>query len=136
MPLSQNVEGVQLPTIYSDVNTRFSLNGRSELLTNYQDIRNSILNILNTQIGTRPWLRTYGSNIRRLLFDPVSPATARAIKLDTFQSIEAWEPRVQMDFHQTAITPMTRGAGYNANIYYYVPELEYMDNLMVNLNQA
>ena len=135
MPISQNIVGTSLPIIYSDVNTRFSLNGKSELLTNYDDIKNSILNIMGTLVGTRPWWRPYGSNIPRLLFNPCNEDTAESIRLDIFQSISQWEPRVEMDYHKSFVVPLSNKAGYNANVAYFVPELEFLDTLMVNLTR-
>jgi phage baseplate assembly protein W len=59
-------------------------------------IRNSLTNIFNTIPGQRRLLPTFGLDLRRYLFDPVSKDRADTISRDIYSNIIQWEPRVRI----------------------------------------
>lgn len=60
-------------------------------------IMNSLNNIFKTVPGERFLVPTFGANLRRYLFDPVSVYVADAIGDEILRAIELWEPRVTVD---------------------------------------
>jgi phage baseplate assembly protein W len=60
-------------------------------------IMNSLNNIFKTVPGERFLVPTFGANLRRYLFEPVSQPIANQIGSEILRAIEAWEPRVTVD---------------------------------------
>lgn len=60
-------------------------------------IMNSLNNIFKTIPGERFLVPTFGANLRRYLFDPVSEPIASQIGSEILRAIELWEPRVTVD---------------------------------------
>lgn len=109
--------------MYSDINTNYSNNGLPLVLTDESDIQNSILNILNTELGSRPWLRAYGVGIEYYLFAPVTAANAHAIRALIVQALTRWEPRITVLVSATTVTPNTNRDGYSIVVHYEMPNL-------------
>lgn len=63
---------------------------------NLNAIRNSISNLFNTSPGERYLLPTYGLDLRRYLFSPITEMRGLAIGRDIYRAIEVWEPRVKV----------------------------------------
>ena len=59
-------------------------------------IRQSIADILLTQIGTRIARRTYGSLIFEFIDQPINHAILLQLSAATVMAIKLWEPRVQV----------------------------------------
>ena len=60
-------------------------------------IMNSLTNIFSTTPGERFLVPTFGANLRRFLFQPISKAVANQIGSEIVRAIELWEPRVSVD---------------------------------------
>ena len=60
-------------------------------------IRNSIVNIFNTPPGERFLIPEFGINLKRYLFEAVSDDTAQLIGRTILNTIERWEPRVNVE---------------------------------------
>lgn len=56
-------------------------------------LRQSILDILTTPVGTRVMRRSYGSNLFRLVDAPLNEETKLKIFAATAEAITTWEPR-------------------------------------------
>lgn len=80
--------------IYSDVNLDLGSTSSYELLYNEQAVVRSILNILGTNKGTRPFRRNFGASLLEILFDPLDEITAKRLRLRLMQDILQYEPRV------------------------------------------
>ena len=52
--------------------------------------------ILTTPIGSRVMRREFGSNLPRLIGEPLNPSTLTAIYAATNEAIATWEPRVEV----------------------------------------
>lgn len=59
-------------------------------------VKQSVLNILRTNRGERPFLPSFGSNIRAYLFENVDAVTAALIEEDITFSLANFEPRVRI----------------------------------------
>jgi phage baseplate assembly protein W len=60
------------------------------------DIEMSIKRILTTRLGERVMLPTYGSNLWKYLFEPLTPMNKDRIKSCVINSLALWEPRIQL----------------------------------------
>jgi phage baseplate assembly protein W len=70
-------------------------------------IKNSIINIFNTNPGERFLIPEFGINLKRYLFKSVTDDTARSIGETILAGLERWEPRIRID----NITVMARNVG-------------------------
>jgi phage baseplate assembly protein W len=60
-------------------------------------IVNSLNNIFKTVPGERFLVPTFGANLRKYLFEPVSTSIGNRIGAEILRAIEKWEPRVTVD---------------------------------------
>ena len=92
--LHLDIEESSIPTSFT--NTR--LKGK-DITVDYDvdAIMNSLNNIFKTVPGERFLVPTFGANLRRYLFDPVTKAIANQIGSEVVRAIESWEPRVTVD---------------------------------------
>lgn len=73
--------------------------------TDIEIIRASLRNILNTTPGERPE-SAFGSNLRRLLFEPDSPFLREQIQ-EEISNIIRWEPRIYIISIRYSFQPRT-----------------------------
>lgn len=59
-------------------------------------IRQSIIDILTTSLGTRLMRRTYGSVIPSLIDQPISPAIRMRLISGAVMAVLTWEPRIKI----------------------------------------
>ncbi|MGI0120288.1 GPW/gp25 family protein [Zooshikella sp. RANM57] len=59
-------------------------------------LRQSVLNILTTPIGSRVYRRDYGSNIFSLIDQPTNEAWAVDVYAATAEALARWEPRIKV----------------------------------------
>lgn len=59
-------------------------------------IINAIKNLLLTNHYERPFQPHLGSNIRKLLFEPLDPLVARSLEIEIRSVLQNFEPRVQI----------------------------------------
>ncbi|MDH5179226.1 MAG: GPW/gp25 family protein [Gammaproteobacteria bacterium] len=62
-----------------------------------ENIRESIRIILTTEPGERLMLPNFGAGLKQFLFEPNTITTHRLIEEKIRQSIELWEPRINLD---------------------------------------
>lgn len=103
-----------------DVNSRYSQNKNPLLVTNVRAINNSLFNLFQCPIGSRGRIMqpTYGTFIYQLLQEPIDQITAQKIRASLIQSIERWEPRIQLDYAHTFILPDMARVGYKVQVKY------------------
>ncbi len=68
-----------------------------KLLSGTDHIRQSIVDILTTPLGTRVVLPEYGSKLFDLVDNPTDPSLAMRIIMESAGAIARWEPRVRID---------------------------------------
>lgn len=68
-----------------------------KLLSGTDHIRQSIVDILTTPLGTRVMLPEYGSKLFDLADNPTDPSLAMRIIMESAGAIARWEPRVRID---------------------------------------
>ena len=84
---------------YSDFQTNFTIHPIKKDLTrliNEDAVKRSIKNILLTNYYERRFRPRFGANIRKYLFDNITPLTIRAIESDITNAIGIYEPRANI----------------------------------------
>lgn len=119
--------------IFIDVNMNFGQNSYPELLYDEDAIRNSLLNILTTPIGSRAFVPEYGSRLYKFLQEPIDPVTSVQIEELLIQAIIKWEPRVQVIRSKTKVTPSSNG--FDILLTYYILPSKRVSNFEVNVVQ-
>ena len=88
---------VSTATIHKDLDLHFDANpitGDVPTLTDIRAIKQSVINILRTNHGERPFKPKFGANLRSFLFEPIDNITAVLCANQVKDSIINWEPRV------------------------------------------
>lgn len=85
--------------LYADFNTAFDVHPNKldlVLSTNEDAVKRSIRNLLLTNRGEKLFNPTYGSDVRGLLFENISPQTESAMREYIELSIQNFEPRANL----------------------------------------
>ena len=107
-----------LNNIYSDIDFTFTKRpvvADVALSYDIQAVTRSIRNLLSTNHYERPFNPDLGSNIGNLLFEPISPLTANAIKNEIAVTIKNYEPRATV--HDIQVSSQPDKNAYNVFIY-------------------
>jgi len=91
--------------VYSDIDPRLELDARGgiRILTNADAVIASVENIVGTAMGERPWLITFASRLKNLLFEPNDPLLIQQASQELITVIGEWDnrPIIQsVDFFQ------------------------------------
>lgn len=71
--------------------------GDIKRITDYDSVKASIKNILQTSKGTRRMLPDFGANLEQFLFEPMDSITSRRIGAIILEELTAWEPRIVIE---------------------------------------
>nr|QMP82973.1 MAG: hypothetical protein [Caudoviricetes sp.] len=83
--------------LYSDLDLMFKIHPvRKDLVrsTNEQAIIRSVKNLVLTSHYERPFQAEIGSNVRKMLFEPITSMTANYLQKEIYDVIRTYEPRV------------------------------------------
>ena len=84
---------------YKDLDFSFKQNPNTNdvgIKTNNASISQSVLNILRTNHGERPFNYKFGANLRRYLFENMTRVTAASMTTSIETSLKNWEPRIEV----------------------------------------
>ena len=85
--------------IFKDINlslARHPITGDIASLTNVEAVKRSVRNLINTNFYERPFHPEIGSNVRSVLFEPVSPVVAAVLERHVKDVVENFEPRAEL----------------------------------------
>ena len=85
--------------VFSDLNLNFvahPLTGDITKLTNIEAVKRSVRNLINTNFYERPFHPEIGSDVRAVLFEPVSPIVESVLSRHVQDVIANFEPRVEL----------------------------------------
>jgi phage baseplate assembly protein W len=97
-----------LQKVYSDLDLTFNrLPGTNDVAMRYDDqaVIASVRNLLLTNFYERPFQPNLGSNIEKLLFEPVNDLTSNILENEIRNVINNHEPRVSIDLLQITSNP-------------------------------
>ena len=115
MPVQRRSQG------FLDLSASFQNNPLSnDLITlkNENAIARSVRNLILTTQGERPFQPVLGSNVNNLLFDNMDKLTAAALKEEIRNTIENYEPRVEIE--EIVVDPNFDNNEFNVTIQYYI----------------
>jgi len=90
---------VSTSTLHKDLDFHFDINPITNdvpVVVDVKAIKQSVLNILLTNHGERPFKPTFGANLRSYLFEPIDNVTIVLIANQIKEAITNWEPRVRV----------------------------------------
>lgn len=106
---------------FKDIAINFAQNPFTDDISsvaNDNAIKQSVKNLILTSPGEKPFQPLVGSRVTSLLFEPLDPFTADAIKEEIINTINQYEPRVRLT--QVDVTPIYEGNKLNVSIEYQV----------------
>ena len=66
-------------------------------ISDLEHVKQSIIDILSTPIGSRVLCREYGSNLYKLLDEPVNQYLYSKIYAAVAEALQKWEPRISVE---------------------------------------
>lgn len=104
------------------------------VLSNDAAVKESIINLLSTNIGARIMNPLYGVNIEKYLFEPFDDITSNSIKYEIQNGIERFEDRVTDLLIE--IIPNEMMLSYEVNIDYTVVYTNTSDTIQLKFNKV
>lgn len=107
--------------IFTDLDLAFTKHPITKdvsLKTKENAIIQSMKNLLLTNYNERLFNPKLGSNIRKLLFEPIDAITASILNTEVQNAITNFEPRVYID--EVQVIPNEMEDGYNVTLKFYV----------------
>lgn len=106
---------------YKDLDLNFGRNvvtNDVNKLTDVEAVKRSVRNLINTSHFERPFHPEIGSNVRAMLFEPMTPLTALNLQRKVQEVLVNFEPRIRLV--QIAARPDIDRNSYDLSIYFYV----------------
>lgn len=99
--MATTLASVDIPTLRSfrDLDLNFTNHPIRKDVTSYSNeyaIINSVKNLIFTQHYERPFQPLLGSNLRRMLFEPIDAITAAQIEREITEVVRNFEPRADI----------------------------------------
>lgn len=107
--------------IYSDLDLNFGRNTVTNdvnKLTDVEAVKRSVRNLINTSHFERPFHPEIGSDVRRMLFEPMTPLTALNLQRKVNEVLANFEPRIKLV--QVLARPDIDRNSYHLTIMFYV----------------
>src|SRR5210317_152469 len=107
--------------IYKDLDLNFGRNTVTNdvnKLTDVEAVKRSVRNLINTSHFERPFHPEIGSNVRALLFEPMTPLTALNLQRKIEEVLNNFEPRIKLV--QILAEPDIDRNRYAVSISFYV----------------
>ena len=87
------------PATYKDLDFTFKQNPNTNdvsIKKNNEAVKQSVLNILRTNHGERPFNYNFGANLRAYLFENMTQITAAQMSTSINTALANWEPRLEV----------------------------------------
>ena len=114
----------KLNKVYRDLDLKFQPQpGSRDVSISYdeQAVIRSIKNLLSTRPFERPFQPTLGSQVEKLLFEPISPLTASLLEEEISRTIENYEPRATISGISVSTYPDQNA--YQVSLFLYIGNL-------------
>ena len=115
---------------FDDLNIALPLNPFTKdiySVKNENAIKQSIKNLVLTIPGEKPFQPLVGSQVNRLLFEPMDAFTADAIKDEIINTIKQHEPRVNLT--KVEVLPVFEQNKINVSVEYRIIGLPVVENI-------
>ena len=107
--------------IYKDLDLNFGRNvvtNDVNKLTDVEAVKRSVRNLINTNHYERPFHPEIGSDVRAMLFEPMTPLTALNLQRKIEEVLNNFEPRIKLV--QILANPDIDRNRYQVSISFYV----------------
>ena len=107
--------------IYKDLDLDFGRNPITDdvnRLTDVEAVKRSVRNLINTNHYERPFHPEIGSDVRAMLFEPMTPLNALNLQRKVAEVLNNFEPRI--DLQQVLANPNIDNNSYELKIMFYV----------------
>ncbi len=99
-----------------------------EMVSDDEDIRQSLFILLSTKPGERVMLPTFGCNLQAMVFDTINPATISYLQSVIEEAILAFEPRITLE--SLDLEPEEEEGIININIEYLIRKTNTRSNMV------
>lgn len=106
---------------FTDLDLNFGIHPiRKDIVTHKNEyaIINAVKNLILTNHYERPFRSYVGSNIRRLLFEPIDTVISAQIEREVIETIQNFEPRVEVS--KVVASPSPEENGYKITLEFFV----------------
>jgi phage baseplate assembly protein W len=95
-----------IKNLYSDLDPEFKMDWDKDVARarGLRAIKNSLLGIITTRKGSRPFDPNFGCSLSDQLFENMTPLTADTVQRNIESSVRAYEPRIRT--LQVNVTPV------------------------------
>ena len=107
--------------IYKDLDLDFGRNTVTNdvnKITDIESVKRSVRNLINTNHFERPFHPEIGSDVRAMLFEPMTPLTALNLQRKVAEVLKNFEPRINLQ--QVLAKPDYDNNSYALRIMFYV----------------
>ena len=123
--------------IYKDLDLDFGRNSVTNDINKLEDaeaVKRSVRNLINTSHYERPFHPELGSNVRAMLFEPMTPLTALNLQRKVQEGLVNFEPRAKLV--QILATPDIDRNAYGLQVSFYVigiPQIQTIESYLERL---
>lgn len=106
---------------FSDIDLTFGIHPTTkDIRLSYDDqsVIRSVKHLVSTNHFERPFNSHIGSNVRKMLFEPVSPLTANHLQREVSDVIKNFEPRVKLQTVIVNVSPDSNA--YEVSVSFYI----------------
>ena len=91
-------------------------------------VKQSVRNLVLTNLGERLFQPDVGGNVSHMLFEPFTGFTADDLKKDILNTIKQNEPRVSASDLTVQVIPNADQNQFTVNIFFYIMNNPYVEN--------
>lgn len=128
---------VNIRLLYSDIEPNMVQDWNKDVAASKgaAAVRNSLIGIVTTPKGTRPFNRDFGCDIGDQIFENMNPLTAQSVKTSITSAIRTYEPRV---YNLTVeVIPVYDENSLVVTVYYsIVDEPEEVEKIKLRLSSS
>ena len=99
----------------------------ASIVRNDNAIKQAIKNLILTTPGEKPFQPTVGSKVMDMLFEPLDPFTADAVKDEIINTVNQYEPRVELT--KVDVTAIPEGNKLNITLEYRIVGLPIVETI-------
>lgn len=122
--------------VYKDIDMSFSRNFVSGDIARKYDIsaiKQAIKNIIYTNLGEKPFYPEWGSQIHRILFEPIDEFSKTVLIRIVTEAIQNSEPRVEVE--EITVKENDEQNAYDLKIYFYAVGIRDIQEMEVVLDR-
>lgn len=120
---------------YKDLSLDFiphPVTGDIRPVTDETALRRSLLNVLRTKKGDKPFFSDFGTDLERYLFEPANALTESQINKEVYDTVTRFEPRVIVN----SITSEIQDDGIAVVINYIIRNTNIQDSLEFSVSRV